>query len=239
MEIMLRKKALHDKAISLRKKGLSYNEILGIVHVGHGTISRWCRNIELTEKQKNRIKEKQVNNSLIRNLKELSLKNKKNDKRWAVEEIKNFKMDRNELLFSGILLYWAEGFNSSTGQNAVFTNTDPEMVRIMMRFFREILFVDERKIRVMVRIGEKGNLEKAKNYWSEITGLPLGRFQNAEILKLKENSKSLERYPNGMCRVSVYDVTVRRKINNYIELLKDRIRPRSSTGQSLRFLNLR
>lgn len=239
MKMMLRKKALYNKAILLRKKGLSYNEILAVVPVGHGTISRWCHDIELTETQKNRITDKKINNSFIRNLKELSIKNKEEDRRWADETVKKIKIDKDSLLIFGIMLYWAEGFNSDKGQNVVFTNTDPAMVKIMMRFFREIFLVDKSKMKVMVRIGEKGNAKKAEKYWSKVTDLPINRFQNPEILKLKENSKSLERYPNGMCRLSVYDVKVRRKISNCIGLIKDRISPRSSKGQSLRFLNLR
>lgn len=239
MKLMLRKKVLHDEAISLRKKGLSYNEILSIVSVGHGTISRWCRDVELTEKQKDRIKEKIRNTPLIKSLRETSLKNKEEDRRWANNEIEKLKTDRDALLLSGIMLYWAEGYNSGKNGNAVFTNTDSEMIKMMIIFFRKILLVDESKMKIMVRIGEKGNVKRAEKYWSKITKLPTSRFQKPEILKLKDNSKSLEKYPNGICRLSIYDVTVRRKIDNCIQLIKDRISPRSSTGQSLRFLNLR
>ena len=223
---------MYDKAISLRKKGLSYNEILAIVPAGQGTISRWCHDIELTEKQKNRIKDKKRSTFLIKNSIESSLKNKEKDKIWAETAISKIKIDDSKLLLSGIMLYWAEGFNSDKSQNAVFTNTDSEMVKIMMRFFRNILLVDDLKMKVMVRIGERGNVNKAEKYWSKITGLPMGSFQKPEILKLKENSRSLERFPNGICRLSIYDVTVRRKISNCIRLIKDTTSPRSSMDRA-------
>lgn len=222
---MLRKQNLHDKAVSLRRKGLSYNEILEVVSVGHGTVSRWCSGIELTEEQKKRITDKKRNSPLIKKLRNLSVKNKELDKRWAEERIKRINPNRDSLLISGVMLYWAEGFNSDKSQNAVFTNTDPEMVKIMMRFFREILSVDESRMKAMVRIGEEGNVRKAEEYWSKITELPIDRFQKPEILKLKENSRSIERYPNGICRISVYDVRIRRKINNCIGLIKKKYVP--------------
>ena len=229
---MIRKKALHDKVISLREKGLSYNEILGVVSIGNGTISRWCSAIELTEKQKDRIKDKKRNTPLIRNSIKSSMENKGRDKAWAEKVMSEVKLGGNELLLSGIMLYWAEGFNSSKSQNAVFTNTDSEMVKLALRFFREVLLVDNSKVKVMVRIGEKGDVAMAEKYWAKVTGLSMDRFQKPEILKLKENSKSLEKYPNGICRISVYDVTVRRKISNCIELIKSKISPRSSMDRA-------
>ncbi len=229
---MHRKEKSYIKAISLRKKGYSYNEILSVVPVGHGTISRWCCSIELTEKQKNRIKDKKRNTPLIRKSIKSSLKNKERDKAWAKKALSRIKMDNNDLLLSGVMLYWAEGYNSNKSQNAVFTNTDSAMVKIAMRFFRDILLVNEKRMKIMVRIGEKGNIKKAEKYWAKVTNLPINRFQKPEILKLKENSKSLEKYPNGICRVSIYDVTVRRKISNCIRLIKDKISPCSSTDRA-------
>jgi len=49
---MVRKLELYNKAVALRRKGFSYQEILKIIPVGKGTISRWCRNIPLTEEQR-------------------------------------------------------------------------------------------------------------------------------------------------------------------------------------------
>ena len=72
---MLRKKDLYDKVVSLRREGLSYNEIKAFVSVGHGTISRWCSNIKLTEEQEERIRNKKVNSSFIRILKEEGYQN--------------------------------------------------------------------------------------------------------------------------------------------------------------------
>src|SRR3989338_4065281 len=42
-------------AQELRKKGYSYKEILTQISVSKDTISRWCKNIELTSEQKKRL----------------------------------------------------------------------------------------------------------------------------------------------------------------------------------------
>ncbi|MFQ6049738.1 MAG: hypothetical protein ACE5J0_01715 [Candidatus Paceibacterales bacterium] len=227
---MLRKLGLYKKAIALRNRGLSYNEILNHIPVGQGTISRWCREITLTKKQRERLVDKKRNTPLIRSLREQAAKSKKEAKVWAIEQTsKLLKGDRDKLLLvSGILLYWAEG--SKREKRVGFTNTDPKMIKIIMEFFRKILKVPENRFRIMVRIGDKKKLEIAEKYWSRITGVPRKNFQRSEILRLTPSSKSLERNPYGICRINVFDVSLSRKLIAVIEGFSKEFCPRSSTG---------
>jgi len=88
----------------------------------------------------------------------------------------------------------------------------------MMEFFRKILEVPEDKFKIMVRISNKGNAEKAKTYWSKITKFSRRNFREPEMLKLTSNSKSLKKYPYGMGRVCIYDTLLFRKM---IALIKE------------------
>lgn len=218
---MLRKPELYNKAVTLRHRGFSYNEIRKHVSVGHGTISRWCHTIKLTEEQRARLIEKQRCTSLIQSRIKQAIESKEEARRWAAHHIPQLSDNKQLLLISGILLYWAEGTklsNSKTGHKGVqFTNTDPRMIKIMMKFFREILRVPERKLKVIVRIGSAGNVEQAQKYWSQITSLPLENFRRAELLALSERSRSLIKYPYGMCRVAIHDILMARKVANLIE----------------------
>ncbi|MFA5013362.1 MAG: hypothetical protein WC520_02235, partial [Candidatus Paceibacterota bacterium] len=180
---MSKGKELYNKAILLRKEGLSYNEIRDIVPAGHGTIWRWCSHIKLTKKQVERLRDKKRNTSLIKNVMEKAQKDKRDSLVWAEEKLKDSKINSN-LLISGAMLYWAEGYNSNSNLSAIFTNTDADMVKIMMRFFREIILVKDSKVKIMVRIAENGNVKEAEKYWSEVTNLSLERFQKPEILKV-------------------------------------------------------
>ncbi|HEY4474866.1 MAG TPA: hypothetical protein VJC06_03020 [Candidatus Paceibacterota bacterium] len=49
-----------EKAILLRKEGLSYNEILKQVPVAKSSLALWLQSIELSEKQKQRLIEKKL-----------------------------------------------------------------------------------------------------------------------------------------------------------------------------------
>jgi len=222
---MLRKKKLYDQAIALRRKGYSYTEILEHVPVGNGTISRWCSPISLTNAQKVRLKEKQRNTCLIVKLREGAEFDKASARAWAQSAVDALELASlvDTIMLTGILLYWAEGTKlNEQGYNGVeFTNTDPRIIRLIMRFFREALHVPEEKLRIIVRIGEKGNVQKAERFWSDITGVPLNNFRKSERLILKPKSKSLQKYPHGMCRVFVNSVSFARKIDNLIpELYK-------------------
>lgn len=219
---MLRKKDLYKKVVSLRSEGSTYGEILEEIDfkVSNGTLSRWCFNINLTQAQKERIKEKQRNFKLIKYLVNNAKEDEEKAKFWAEEKIKLIpKNDFQFLLLSGIMLYWAEGYNS-IGKSAGFTNTDPRMIELIMDFFRKVLKVDDKKIRIMVRIEKRNDINKAINYWSDITRLPLSNFSKPEILETKRN-----KYPNGMCRVTIHDVSIRRKINNLLNLIKNNRAP--------------
>lgn len=220
---MLRKPILYNKAIKLRQNGFSYNEISKYVPVAHSTISRWCCKIILTEKQKARLLEKKNNNSFISDVKKKAVRVREEAKVWADNEIKKLLNHKNsDLLFlSGILLYWAEGTKGPNQKCIEVTNTDPNVIKIMLRFFREILKVPENKLRVMIRIGEKGDVMAAEKYWQKITGVLKNNFHKSEILELSIGSKSLEKHPYGICRISVYSIFFYRKIAELIKRLND------------------
>lgn len=224
---MHRKEDLYQKVVALRYKGFSYNEILRCVPVGNGTISRWCHGISLTKEQKRRLIEKRRNNSYIRHLRKQATQSKKEAKIWAREQIRKLSSSDQLLLISGLLLYWAEG--TSQPKSLQFTNTNPQIVKLMMKFFRKILKVSEKKFRIMVRIGDEGNIERAKRYWLRTTGLSKRNLRRPEILKLVANSKSLRKHPYGICRIEIHDISLARKLTTLIkEFSKKFLSPRSS-----------
>ena len=217
---MLRKPDLYKKVIHLRKSGLSYNEILRSVSVGNGTISRWCQDIVLSPIQKSRLLSKQRDNSFIRNLVQHAIKDRREARFWAKHQIQAIANMSSMLLITGILFYWAEGTKLNDNKNGhkgvELTNTDSRIIELMMRFFREIIGVSEEKFRVVVRIGAKGNVKEAQRYWSRITKVSHVNFNKPEILVLEKKSTSLQKYPHGMCRIVIHDVSIARKIANLI-----------------------
>ena len=75
------------------------------------------------------------------------------------------------LLVAGLLLYWAEG--AKANKEAVqLGNLDGRMLQVFARFLREVCRIDERRLKVYVRVHKQFSLSTAHRYWSRLLQLP-------------------------------------------------------------------
>lgn len=197
-------------AIKLRRKGLSYTEILKVVPVSKSTISLWLRDIYLNAGQQKRL-------AKIGELTRYRIAKKKRQKR-IVDTQKIIEAARKEveilaknpIFFPGLALYWAEG-DKHGGEKVKFTNSDPKMVDFMMRWFREICEVPEEKFRIALHIHELHSPPGIKQYWSRITKISSRQFQKLYIKKTSLRQRRNILY-NGTCAVVVNNKQLFRRI---------------------------
>ncbi len=57
---MIAKQKEKNKAIELRKQGLSYREILGQISVAKSSLSLWLKSVKLAQEQKQRLTDKKL-----------------------------------------------------------------------------------------------------------------------------------------------------------------------------------
>ena len=90
--------------------------------------------------------------------------------------------EEEKLKVAGIMLYWAEG---TKGRHAVdFANSDPEMIRLFLKFLREICGVAEGRLRVyMYCHGNPDEVDTLKQYWRQLTDIPLEQFSRPYVRK--------------------------------------------------------
>lgn len=100
---------------------------------------------------------------------------------------KKFSLWQRELLISGIMLYWAEGWKNNNGYVA-FSNSDPKMIQVFLKFLREICGVYESRLHILLHCYEGQDEVKLKKYWSEISGIPLSQFSASYIHRGKLGS---------------------------------------------------
>lgn len=208
-----------NKAIQLRRRGKTYGEIIKEIPVSKGSLNHWLKAIALNRKQIRRI---QYKNDKIKDkfvafnkLKRLnSEKNKEAIFTAAQREINS--ISSRELKFIGIALYWAEG-HKKNAHSVDFVNSDPAMIKLMMRWFREICVVRESQFRVRLQIHNSTNLGRARAYWSKITGIPVNQFTEA-YTKTSPTSKrkSGKTAPNGICGIRVSDIKLITRIKGWI-----------------------
>ena len=215
------KTAERQKAVELRKRGLSYSEIEQRLNVSRGSLSLWLRDIPYTPNEKTRNKQRlaSIRNGQI--LHRRKIQRISQIITAAKEEIQNVRP--NELKLLGIMAYWTEG--SKTKDSLVkFTNSDPKFIKFALKWLREICGVPEDKLRVHLRIHDDLNREEIERYWSEITGISLNRFYKTTYKISASGGKRYNKLKYGIAAIVVCDTNLFYKIMGWIEGISEKMK---------------
>lgn len=208
------------KARELRAHGLSLREIAERIHCAKSSISDWVRDIPLTPEQIERLELKQ-------DKARAKAANHPNSPKQKWARIRNDLINSGAkeipsqyslltLKLIGAVLYWAEGYKASINM-VNFSNSDPSMIALMMHFFRKVCKVPEKKFRGIVHIHPHLNKERAKKFWSEISGIPIRRFHKTQFGISKASKHKRDTLPLGTFRIVVCDVRLLSKIKGWIK----------------------
>jgi len=129
----------------------------------------------------------------------------------------NLSVSEEKLKIAGIMLYWAEG--TLKGNTVDFVNSNPQMIKIFLKFLRGICGVSEERLRVYLYSYSYHNLENLKLFWHNVTEVSLSQFTKPYIRK--GNPKlSNRRLPYGLIHIRYNDKrllnTVKSWINEYL-----------------------
>ncbi|MEJ0053467.1 MAG: hypothetical protein WDN10_01935 [bacterium] len=224
-----------DRAVRLRIAGKSYNEIRKEVPVAKSTLSLWLRDLVLSDKANARLKARVrlgVTDAFLKRNKmqtvhaERRARNAAREGRTVVP-----KFSKANLLFAGALLYWAEGYKrlkvvdgkARMCHTISFVNSDPEMIRVFLRFLREVMEIPVEKIRLVMRLYPHINEAEALRYWASITRLPKERFFKSSYL-ITGASKGIRPYnrlPWGTLQIQVNDTPKFHYLMGMIEGVKE------------------
>ncbi len=162
-----------NKAIRLRKKGLSYSEIESQVNVSRASLSLWLRDIPLSDTHKERLYKKQLVQHerawyLIR-----QRRIEKTDKIYRESSAQIGTISIRELWLLGIALYWAEGSKAkehNVSQGVVFSNSDPMMIRLFLDWLRKCVGINDAEILYSLYLHQtaKCRLSIIMTYWFNI-----------------------------------------------------------------------
>lgn len=176
----MQRNLLHrQRALFLRKKkGYTYKEIMEEISVAKSTLSGWLSGIELEKHHQERIRKIQEERwSRNFNLGEWNRAKRQKEIteiRVAAKQEIGTMTDR-ELFIAGIMLYWAKGYKS--GSMFGVANADPNLMVIMMHWFRKCLKISEDRFRASIHYHEGQDPKKIEEFWSKVTGIPLENFQ--------------------------------------------------------------
>lgn len=214
-----------EQARTLRKEGKSINQIIHETGFSKASVSVWVRDIVLTSEQKQQISERGRSVESIERRRINRLLNSQKRRQEIINKAKEdfTSISREELKLIGIILYLGEGSKTYRGGKASLSNSDPDIIKIMMRFFREICNVPETKFRAGIHTFAHADLEKTEEYWSNVTKIPRNQFYKTYIKPSAASLQKRNTLPFGTVDVYVCDTKLFLTIMGWIEKIKSLI----------------
>ncbi|MBL7045469.1 MAG: hypothetical protein ISR99_00320 [Parcubacteria group bacterium] len=168
-----------NAAVRLRKKGLSYNEILKEVAVSKSTLSSWLKDLPLTWSEKRYLRSRRDANISRGRIKAATANRARRLNREAelFKEAKTeFKRFVKDPLFQvGIALYWAEGAKRS--DMFQFSNSDPQMVVLMLLWIKRFFGIEKDSVFARLYMHRPYAHENWEKYWARELSVPERNFR--------------------------------------------------------------
>lgn len=87
---------------------------------------------------------------------------------------KRLNIKEEMLRVAGMMLYWGEG--TKEGGTVALSNSNPDIIRLFLKFLRKICGVHEKRLRVLLHYYPDQNERLLKRYWQSITRIPESQF---------------------------------------------------------------
>jgi hypothetical protein len=194
------KRSLKEIAINLRRKGFSYSFIQEKIPVSKSTLSSWLAGIEYVPNSKvlSRIGKARAASGAAKSfLKSNTIKEAMNEAR---RDIVTFT--RRDLFMLGLGVYIGEGTKSHGIIRVI--NSDPKIVKLAIRWFREVCYVPLENFKVRLHVYPDVNSRDALKYWSKETRIPIGQFYPQSVdRRLNKTMARRGKLPYGTAHLSV------------------------------------
>ena len=132
----------------------------------------------------------------------------------------NLNAKNKQLKIAGIMLYWAEGFQTDYADMVDFANSKPEMISLFLNFLRKICGVAESKIRIYLYCYANQDIKELINFWSKMLRLPPKSFTKPYVRNDFDKSK-IGKMKYGLVHIRYHDKKLlnllRKWINDYID----------------------
>lgn len=177
--------------LRLRHEGRSYRYIQQATGVSRGTLSRWFKEedwsnritIRHADQSAERAKERMIKMNMVRNLKlqyQYALVVKEAEKQYAIY--------KNEPLFwKGLMLYVGHG-DKKTRSVLKISSSEFYIHKVFMQFCLAYLEVPREKFRCCLLLYPHNNKEIALKTWSDELNLDSRYFYKTQVIKRRESA---------------------------------------------------
>lgn len=186
-----------------REEGASINEIARRTGAAKSSISRWVRDIELTDEQRESLRIAAYVGMIKGRTMHAQLRR---EARVMAQEDGRMRAQQGDRLFwAGCMLYWAEG--AKDRNHVEFTNSDPQMVGFFVKFLKTYWNLRDEDIRITCNLfaDHVDRQQVIETFWLSVAELPRDSLRKSTVNVYSKYSKKKRRnrLPYGTCRVSV------------------------------------
>jgi len=212
--------AIHNKALKLRRRGLSYNQIKNQLGVSKSTLSYWLRDFPLS---KQRIRELRDDNAQrIERFRETMRQKRERrlDLCYQSQKMRVLQLNNRELFLCGLFLYWGEG--SKRHDVVGISNTDPALINVFIKWLTRCFGVSKSRMSVQLQLYADMDVGKEVGLWSCLLDIPKRQFIRPYIKKT--NQKTINHkgsFGHGTCNLRINDVKLSENILMAIKVISD------------------
>lgn len=192
---------LKEKALEMRRSGMSYSQIRAVVKVSKSSLSLWLKDMPLSDVRIRELRDfSAVRIEKCRNTKA----KKKQDRLAAVFKkvsIDIGKLSDREIFLCGLFLYWGEGAKTSESVTAL-TNTNPNMIKFFVNWYG-ILGVEKSRLKFRLQLYADMDIQRETLFWSTHLEVPLSQFSKPHMKKSNLIGQTYKvGFGHGTCTVS-------------------------------------
>lgn len=209
-----------ERALALRREGLSYSQIGKKLDVSKSTLSNWLRDYPLSDE---RVQELRGNSEKRIERYRATMKKKREERRNAVYQTVARDMDNSRDIdfLSGFYLYWGEG--TKTAEYTVsLTNSDPGILQCFL-VWMEGLGVPRDSIRVKLHVYTDQNEKLLRRFWARTLRIPAQNFNKSYVKDSKSIGKTYKgMFSYGTCVLAYHDRDMHEYVMAGIQYLRDK-----------------
>lgn len=219
----MHKQLIKEKAIKLRKEGYSYTYIMKHVSVSKSTLSDWLYNIPFAPNKHTQetIGNARIASGLYRNkLKRQSVDEAKEEAYKNITEL-----SERDISMLGLGLYIGEG--SKTDGITRIINSDPKIIKMVLRWFHIQFGIKNENLRVRLHIYPDVDAGEAIQFWSKTLSIDKKCFSKPTVdSRTNKKASHAGKLPYGTAHVTVKGLGNKKLgmyLHRYIMALMDRV----------------
>lgn len=213
-------KELKNRALELRREGLSYNAIREEIKVSKATLwywfskQEWSKEISLKNAEK--IREGATKRLLAytdyrRGQLDIKYENAKLE---AEKEFLKFKSD--PIFIASLMLYLGEGDKSDNGHSLRMGNIDPYVLMVFIKFLKIFCKAESDKIKFWLLCYPDHNVGSCEEWWIEKLNIQRHQLYKTQVIQGKHKTKRL---PYGVGNITLSGKVLKVKVLRWIVLM--------------------